>query len=387
MIFLLFLLIALAALLLPTQGIAVMALMPLGLVLLGMALIWLVIVTIYPMFILRALQRAERTIPYAMSLAARSNSLRLALLVSQGAAIFAFAAAVDWLWIGYFPPNILLAVAITAQGVVCSALWWHSRAIWEYIDPFMTLALLEEEAKKSSKNLPDKAQEFCDWIGTLCEVSTKSITKSQPVLATCALHYLVSAVATFFPRGAVIQDSQRYVLFFILSHLDYAHTVSVKEQFESIASEVTTSAGKIALHLGKNCPALAAIPIQSIGRWTVRGQRAVLHDVGVKGSCLLVELAKELLVGESVDNEALQEILIAIAAQLAEIARTTFRLDKSVNILTITQSLHDLQQLVGASGRTELSRVPIAIKVILEEFSALQDIMRTIPPLPKEPAE
>lgn len=387
MIFILFLLIALAVLLLPIQGAAAVALMPLGLAVLGMALVWLVVVTIYPIFILRALQRAERTTPYAMSLAARCNSLHWAFAAARAAAILALAAAVDWLWMGVFSPNVLLALSIAAQGVVCSALWWHYKVIWQYTDPFMALALLEEEAKKNSKDLPERAQEFCDWIGTLCEISTRAISKSKPALATSALHHLVSGAAAFFPRTPVIHDSQRYVLFFLLGRLDYAHTVAVREQCEALATEVTTSAGKIALTLGKNCPALAAIPIQSIGRWTVRGQRAALHDVGVKGSCLLVELAKGLLAGECLDNEALQETLIAIAAQLAEIARTTFRLDKSVNVLIITQPLHDLQHLVEAVRRTDLSRVSIAIKGFLEEFSALQDILRTIPPLPKAPAE
>lgn len=350
----------------------------LGISLLLFSFFWVAATLAYKFFLLKIVRKAEKRTPFIIELAAKSPFLRLLDVSAQTTAALAFLIAIDLSYLGFLPVKGALAANIFLQGATYGLLCLLAGSIKTFLDPFAANDLLQKEAEKNSSS--DKAKEFCLWLGALCEVAARSLHRGETSLSSNALQCAIKAACSFFPRTAALDESHSYVLFYLLGKLDYLHALSIGQQIESVGSEVMTSTGKLAIHLGNMGGSLAAFPIQYIGKWTIRAQKGPFPDAGIKGSCLLLEVAKELTT--SFNKEELQEPFISAAMQLAEIARVTFRHDKSVSIPLIAQPLRELLAIATTSlaGSPAYPSVEAAIKNVLDEFDALQSVMLSIPP-------
>jgi len=335
---------------------------------------------IHTAFSLQLLQRAAEAYPSLFAIAERDRGMRCSSFLAFFASTLAFIIAVDWLWLGTFPHKLLLGAFLAAMATAMGALRCHCRQLINYLDPFRALSLIEKRAKQYATT--ESSQELCDLLGALCDAAARGMSLSQSTLASAALRHIAKvALATFSPKCN--RESQQYILFYLLGQLDSMHQCTVEERQEFLGCEVMSCSGKIALHLGKNDAMLAVSPLQSIGKWAMRGQRATLSAAGVKGSYLLFEITKELMEGPSMSEE-LREPLLCALGEMAEVARTAFRQDKKTSIALLMQPLRDLKQLVerGTAAPALRSALLVAIQNVLDEFDALQVAMCTLPPLP-----
>lgn len=380
MIFWLCLLLAGAVMFLPAHGLSLASELPLALAFFGAALLWLIVIIIYVLITLRALQNSAAAIPRLLSLAKQNRALQCYILIASMAAAILTLTNLDWLWLGLLPRPIPLAINILCHGAIFTALFRYSQLLSSYLDPYLAVVHLVHAAQKNAA--PKKAQEFCHWLAALCEILIRAVSNNQVALASCALQQLNAAMTSFFFPKASADESQCYVLFFGLDRLDYAHSIAVERHFEAFSSELVTALGKLTLCIGKNFTELSPHVIQFIGQWAVRAQMAAMASIGVKSSCLLLEMAREFIETFWQDPAKLTQPLSAIATQMANIARARFRCDKSISIATITAPLNDLQQLITQKFPTHTeatAAVTLVITNALEEFSALQAALRTLP--------
>lgn len=154
-------------------------------------------------------------------------------------------------------------------------------------------------------------------------------------------------------------------------------------RIEPIASALVSAMGKISISAAGYDLSLMSYPLHFLGKFALAAMEQDLGDAGERASCVLVEVAREVVEKVDLTYAELQEPFFTLIGQLENIAKEIFRKDKSVSFRILTQPFDDLKALFRSEKMVAHQDTPIIIGDIdrvLDEFTQLETVMKTIPP-------
>lgn len=294
--------------------------------------------------------------------------------------------------------TILLAIWFVMLGITCDVVIHFMRRVYRYLNPFSSLEMFADEAKECIQD--ERELDLCDWIDAISEVTNKSIATGSTSLAFEGLNKLQQSARLFLVSSKSIshheQDSQTkdvgitdkvsYTMFYLYQRLELIFHKALEKKLEPICSHIITIFGKIAIDAAKYDISMASPPLRNLGKLAIEAQDSKLNDVGLKASCILLEVAKVILTEIDITYLELQEPFLSIINSLEELAKGIFRQNKNMSIALLKQPFYDLKQLFATGKAATHQDTPIIVQNIdrvIGEFDALDLVLRTIPPIPQ----
>lgn len=310
--------------------------------------------------------------------------------------------AIALLFIPTIPRHVLLAIWIILFGIALDLMLHYSRRLLRYLNPFAAISLFTKGAHESIQE--EHEIDLCHWIDGLSEISYKAIQRHSTSLAEDAINELQMISRLFFTSSKSIShhvkdkqtealgitDKVSYTMFYLYQRLELIFDKALKNRLEPTCSHIVTNLGKITVDAAKFDISMSTPPLHYIGKFIKRAEEAGLEEVGIKGSCTLLGVAKAILTEIDITYCELQDPFLSIINTLEELSKAAFRRDKNVSIKLLTQPLLDLKALF-TTGKAETHQdTPVIVKNIdrvIGEFEALEMVLRTIPTIPQEKQE
>jgi hypothetical protein len=142
---------------------------------------------------------------------------------------------------------------------------------------------------------------------------------------------------------------------------------------------------KMVVYSAKYDMTMTSHPLYFINKFIKEAQNAHMPDISIKVSLALVEVARVIGTELDITYVNIQETFFSIISQLEEIAKESFRHDKSTSIKILKQPFRDLKELFNTEKLAKHQDAPVIVADIdrvLGEFDALELVMKTIPPIP-----
>lgn len=358
----------------------------------------LIIYVLIQTWMLIPLQKAEQnTTPRILEMFKRDPFLgfnHLGLIVLP---FFAIVLGLDAKSTHFIKPAYLLGVWLFLMGASIDLLILFIRRILSYLNPFTVVQLFRQAAKRSVQN--DKEADLCEWIDALAEVGSRALDRGGTSLCNETLNELHEVTRVFLEASKSIshptedkqslalgiRDKVTFTLFYLFQRLEMIYNKALEKNIEPVCSSVLTTFGKITIDAAKYDISLAAFPLQYIGKLAMEGHTKKLQDIGLKASCLYLELARSLLTEIDISYLELQEPFFTIIHHLNELAKESFKQNKDIPIKALNQPFYDLKALFKEGPASTHQDAPAIIADadrVIAEFDALEMVLRTIPPLP-----
>lgn len=312
--------------------------------------------------------------------------------------LVSIAIAFDLMVLYFIPQKILISIWFIFFGFTLDLLYHYYKRITMYLDPFSVVKIFEKEAKNSIKE--EHEQELCDWIDALAEIGNKSISTKGTSLCVHCVEALEVISHNFLEsqksishqnedpesKAMGIKDKVSFTLFYIFQRLESINDHAIKSNLEPITNLMISILGRIAIYGAQFDLSLASYPLHFLAKFAKKAQDHHFPEVGVKASLTLVEVSKKILSDIDLTYCDLQDPFLNIINHLEEIAKNAFRHEKNLPISVLTQPLRNLRELFAAPKVANHRDTPLIIQNIdraLGEFATLEQILKTIPPIPK----
>lgn len=313
--------------------------------------------------------------------------------------------AIGQLWFFFFPlltlflifaqETILEHVAfplwiiwIIAAGFTLDLLHQFYKRTINFLNPYALASKITHEAKSCIQN--DRSAELCDWIDSLSETGLKAIDRNSTSLALTVLDELQELVRIFLESAKSINhpaERVSYTLFFVFQRIELIHEKAVEKRLEPICSAVYTTLGKITLHAAHYDITVAGYPIHILGKLAERAQAEKIPEIADRASRTYIEVAKELINSLDVTYLEIKEPFLTMTTHLHQMAKESFRQDKTQNITVLTLPFNELKEIIQSpklASHPDTPAILDGINQALAEFSALELVMKTIPTIPAE---
>lgn len=303
---------------------------------------------------------------------------------------FTLFTVLDLLFVHVLPANWLLISWVLFMGIAIDTLHHLLKRVMHYLDPLSIIKIFGEKSLESVRGM--NPSEISDWINALSEAAVKGIFRNSTTLPIQAIGqlreiaktYLEAAKSIAFPEEQ--QGQVGFVLFYLFQRLGMIFDKALSHKLEPLCTEILTTLGKIGIYGAKYDISLATYPLQYIGGFTVRGLDEGFSEIGNRSIATLMEVSKTIIRESDLRYVSIKETFITIIRGLEEITKETFRKDKSISIELLSHPFHDLKQLFQDEKVIEhQDRIIILHEIdqILSEFTTLQTVLSTLPPLPK----
>jgi hypothetical protein len=260
----------------------------------------------------------------------------------------------------------------------------------------MVTQLFRQAAKRSIQN--DKEADLCEWIDALAEVGSRALDRGGSSLCNEALNELHEVTRLFLEANKTlghetqdketaalgIKDKVTYTLFYLFQRLEMIFNKALEKRLEPVCSNVLTVFGKVTIDAAKYDITLASFPLQYMGKLSFEAHQQRLQDIGLKTTCLYLEIAKTLLTEIDITYSELQEPFFTLIHHMDDIAKETFKQNKDIPIKALTQPFRDLRVMFGEGKAATHQDTPVIVADIdrvLAEFDALELVLRSIPPI------
>lgn len=257
----------------------------------------------------------------------------------------------------------------------------------EYINPFAIASKFSQQSKLCLKSR--QTQECALWIDALSEIVVKALQRTSTTLANKVLKELEVLTADYLTLlksvGGKNNEEMYYTLGYILERLDFIHSKAIQENLEPISNQIIIIFGKIAFYAAQYDPELAAIPLHFLAKCAKEAQAKGISEANLKASITLQELAKNILDDHEIREKGIRLPLLALINHLEDIAKTTFKTDKSTSILVLMQPFQDLKAILQSESyitNPDSEYIIRDLDRILGEFDALSMILKTVPNIP-----
>lgn len=295
----------------------------------------------------------------------------------------------DLWYSSYFNKNFLLALWVLLFGLSLDVFHHFLRRITEYLNPFDTTRILYTEGLRCIKN--DREAELCDWDDALTEIGIKAVHRSSPSLANDSVNYIQKLTQNFLESSKSIAHTETdskvgFTLFYIFQRLELLFDKALKANLEPTCSHIITALGKIVVNSAKYDMTMTVHPLFILGKLVKKAQDQDMQDISVKATITLLEVSKMILSEIDITYANLQETFLSIIHQLEEIAKETFRKDKTISIKLLTQPFQELKALFSSekmAQHQDSSVILTDIGRVLNEFATLELVMKTMPPIPQ----
>lgn len=281
-------------------------------------------------------------------------------------------------------------------GVCVDLLIEFLRRILGYLNPFAATKLFREAAVRSIQN--NKENDLYDWIDALSEVGNRALDQGGSSLCIEATNELSETLKVFLATSkgighidqeqlsspSAIDDKITFTLFYLFQRLEVIFNHALEKKSEPACSNVLSVLGKLTIESAKYDMSLASFPLQYIGKLSLQAHQQKLQDIGLKATCLYIEVAKALLTEVNISYQELQEPFFIMIHHMDALAKESFKQNKEIPIRALTQPFYDLKALFSEAPASTHQDAPVIIADIdrvIAEFDALELVLRTIPPL------
>lgn len=345
------------------------------------------------------LQLAEHNLtPHILQLYRQDRLLRFIHYYMLFFPLASYIIATDILFLHTVSTKILFPVWFILLGIALDCLRSSLVRISKCLDPFQVVEMFTHEAKICIQD--ERELDLCDWLDAISEVAMRGVQCSSIALSINATDSLQRLTRIFLEsmksighagqrdkqaKEMGITDKISYTLFFLLQRLEMINTKAVENKLEPICSHLVTVTGKIIIDSAKFDMTVPVYPLPYFGRFSVEAQKRGLSEVGSKAICTLLEVARTILTEVDVTYAELQPPFFSLIAQLEKITKEMFRQDKTINIRLLMQPFQDLKTLFSSEKmRIHQDTPPIVADIdrVLAEFSSLEQVMKTMPPIP-----
>lgn len=294
----------------------------------------------------------------------------------------------------------ILPLWIISFGLAVDSIRYFVARIMVYLNPYEIVRLFAANARSSIDN--DKELEVCDWIDGISEIALKAINRHSTSLSHDALEeeqlIIRDFLATSKSIGHFQQDAQNkalgindrvsFVMFHFYQRVDVAFDRALENTLEMTTSHIIRLMGKIVLDAAKYDITMATVPLRFLGKFARKAQEKGLEESTMTASCVLSEVASELVNGLDLTYAEIQDPFLSIINGLEVITKGQFQRDKNIKISILETPFKELKVLFEQDKMKNHQDTPVImqnINRVLGEYEALQLVMTTRPPIPSVP--
>jgi len=296
-------------------------------------------------------------------------------------------------------PLIFFCAWLILFGLSLDLLFHLIRRIQSYLNPFGIAEYLVQEAKSA---VSEEDSDLFHWLDALSEIAIKAVDRTLPSLCNQIVDDLQAIISQFLVSSKSLahhidegeenngHDQLSYTLFYVFQRLEIINERAIKHRMEPICSNLITALGRIAIDAAKVDLSLAGYPLHFLGKFAKKAQKNGMEEVADKASFTLLQVGKTILTEVDVTYQNLTDPFFSIILHLEEIAKESFRKDKETSIDLLVEPLNALKEMFqdGTVAEHQDTAVILAdINRVLDEFSQLELVLRTIPPLQEEESE
>lgn len=306
------------------------------------------------------------------------------------------------LFFSYYPfqlplPSLICGLILT--GVALDLLHSLIKKILNYLNPYPVARMFTEAARNSI--LQSREIDLCDSLESLSEIGLKSVSRSSSSLCSECLDEMreimrlflgsTKSIATGGPDKQAedkgITDKVSYTLFFFFDRLELIYQKAASIGLTQICSSIITLLGKVCIYAARCDLSLVGYVVDYIGKFSILAEKNKKPDIALKGTCTLIEISRMIIDEISLTYMDLKDPFFAIIHQLDEIGKEAFRQNKQSVIPLLTAPFQDLKRLFQSPKVGDHPDTPVILAEIdrvSAEWSTLETVMRTLPPLMTE---
>ncbi len=276
------------------------------------------------------------------------------------------------------------------------------RRIQNYLNPYGVVKMMTSAAKSSIRN--EEEIELCDWIDGISEISLKAISRNSTSLGCQAVNELQSIAKHFLESSKSIshhlqdaetkrlgiRDKVSFTLFYLYQRLELINDKAIDKHLEPICNSVITALAKISVYTAQFDISLTSYPVRSLGQCALRCQVHQMPETGIKAVLSLLEVSKTILKEVNLNYLMIKEAFFSLIIQMHELSKEIFKQDPNARLDVLMQPFKELKELFSEekiSKHPDTPEIEAKINNVLGEFSALEMVLRTLPPIPQIPDE
>lgn len=332
------------------------------------------------------LQKAERDFtPRILQLFKKDRHIRLINFWLLFFPLISYAIAVDLIFLNLFPKKTLLAFWVVLLGISVDAVHHFFRRILDYLNPFAVTELISAQATESVQH--EMPMELCQWFDALTEVAIKAIERTSSSLANHAINTIPGIVNNYLKSIKTIAhpsqgEKVNYTMFYLFQRLEIVNQHAIEHHLVPVCTNLINAVGRIIFRAAEFDLSVIDHPLQSIEHFAIHAQDEHMTEVAEQAIYTLVEVARTILKDIDVTYLELKEPFLSLISVLEEITKEEFRQDKSINIKILKHPFEELKEMISQLPDHQDTKVIINdIDRVLAEFTELDLIMRTVPPL------
>ena len=338
------------------------------------------------------LQKIEQnTLPRLVQTFKHDLTLRYTNLFLVFFLLASYLIAIDAIFLGDFNVRTFLISGTLLLGIAVDMLHGLYKRVMEYLNPFEGVENYYRTAIQSIQG--NREDETCDWIDALAETAIKSMSKNSFALSLLAVdkmqfiakNYLEIAKSFAYSSNlSSSSDRVSYLLFYLFQRYEYVFDKAVGQRVELVCSNIISALGKITIYAAKYDMSIAGYPLHYLAKLAKRAQNGGMQEVGSRAILTMLEVSKTIVKEVDLQYLEIKEPFLAIINSMHELAKETFRQDKSISIQLLTQPFHDLKAIFSEGKIAAHQDQPVImqnIDQVIDEFATLQTVLSTIPPI------
>lgn len=288
------------------------------------------------------------------------------------------------------PIHFLMPLWIVLLAISLDCIFFLFSRNCRYLDPFQVVSMLANRSEKHITRL--NPSEFCHTIDSLTEIGLKAIQSLSLTLGMAALKTIESVglqyIGKTFEKGSK-EETEKESLYFRLSYLlqnfELIHAKALAAQLESFSSQLIVSLGKLTISVAHFDPQLSQLPLHYLGRFIRSAELQGLEEIAVKSTIILQEIASQILEDKEFMHLKIIDLFSSLIGRLEEIAKHTFRKDKTTDLRLLMQPFRDLKEKFTSEKFASHPDIPVLVKEldrVLGEFQSLEVVLQTVPNIP-----
>jgi hypothetical protein len=363
-----------------------------GIILFGVSTIFFLAQILIFLFMWGPLQKTEQTtLPRLIQTFQYDATIRYCRLFFIFFLLVSYLITIDSLFLGNFSMRVLLASWTLLLGIAVDALYYLYKRAMGYLNPFEGIENYYLHAFQSIQR--GKEDEICDWIDALAETAIKAMSKHSLALSFLAVDKLqliakdylgIAKTFTYTSNISSSSDKIGYLLFYLFQRYEYLFDKAISQKLELLCGNVISSLGKITIYAAKYDMSIAPYPLHYLTQLAKRAQNEGMQEVSNRAMLTMLEVSKTIIKEVDLQYVEIKEPFINMIRSMHELAKETFRKDKSLSIQLLTQPFYDLKGVFNEGKIATHQDQPVILQTIdqvLDEFATLQTVLSTMPPI------
>lgn len=272
------------------------------------------------------------------------------------------------------------------------------KRLFALLDPFHSVDLFKKEGFRELSQ--DRDSDFCKSVTNISRIALQSVEKRNASLANHALDaleafgekFLSQAKSIAHPRADEelqkegIQDTLKFLVLFLLQHLEEVEREALKKGEELVAGHIVTLVSKLAIYSERIDLSLTSFPLHFLGKMAEEANKNAAYEVSDRVTSGLIEVAKAFKSAQDLSYQDLKTPFISLISILEEIAKESFKRDKKQNIKVLALPFASLRELIEEEplkSHRDSDIIRQQLNRVMGDFQALEAILATMPVLPK----